>query len=466
MLLPSINSLREILQAVRKKYNIPEVLPENVQLAKTLFQERTLEEWQAIGDEIEAKLRENFPIPDFGIMKIYDAFKESASKSPELEQLINTKIEFGDPKIAMLINGLMGNSVSGFRGLDIVYKVGAIALLDNMITGRPIEIPIEWANMVVPMTLPFDNHKIVTAIATEASEPDELISRFRKRITETFGEGPKDFKRTVKQSANELTSINEVLKDTIEVNIPVQNIKETITRNQDVEQNVARAAGDLHQINIELAKEVAGRAVIESELADAKASLVEVRKDLLKSQTKEEETRQITLHDTLTSLPNRMLFEQRLEHGLIQAKRHGWGLAVLFVDIDKFKSINDSYGHDLGDKVLVMVANRLKSSVRDEDTVSRWGGDEFVCVLLDVKQEADVSRIAERMANRIAAACEFNGIVLSIRASIGIAIYPIDGETADVLFKNADRAMFKAKGTEKGVVPFRQESVTQAVGSD
>lgn len=86
--MPSIDGLREIPQAVREKYSIPEVLPENVQLAETLFQERILEEWLAIGDEIEAKLRENFPIPDFGIMKIYGAFKESASKSPELEQLM------------------------------------------------------------------------------------------------------------------------------------------------------------------------------------------------------------------------------------------------------------------------------------------------------------------------------------------------------------------------------------------
>jgi diguanylate cyclase (GGDEF)-like protein len=150
-----------------------------------------------------------------------------------------------------------------------------------------------------------------------------------------------------------------------------------------------------------------------------------------------------------------VLFEQHLEQGLIQAKRHGWGLAVLFIDIDKFKSINDSYGHDIGDKVLLVVANRLQSLVRRLDTVSRWGGDEFMCLLMEVKQEADVTRLAEKMVNRIAEACEFNGIVISIRASIGIAIYPADGETVDALFKNADMAMFKAKGTETRVALFR-----------
>ena len=265
-------------------------------------------------------------------------------------------------------------------------------------------------------------------------------------------------KETVKQAASELTSVNEVLKQGNKVNIPVRTTQEAITQNVGVEHKMAKAADDLKQINAELTKEVAKRVSFESELADTKVDLAEARDDLLKSQVKEEETRQITLHDTLTGLPNRVLFEQRLEHGLIQAKRHSWKLAVLFIDIDKFKSINDTYGNDMGDKVLLMVANRLQSSVREEDMVCRWGGDEFVCLLLDVKQEANVTLLAEKMVNRIAEACEFNGTVLSIRPSMGIAIYPADGETADILFKSADTAMYKAKGTESRVVLFRESA--------
>jgi len=262
-------------------------------------------------------------------------------------------------------------------------------------------------------------------------------------------------KATVKKAATELTSVNEVLRQD---NVPVQAIKNLLTQNEDVELKVAKAADDLKLVNAQLAEEVAERIVIESELADTKTDLAEVRDDLSKSQAKEEETRKSTLRDALTGLPNRVSFEQHFDRGLSQAKRHGWGLAVLFIDVDKFKSINDSYGHGLGDKVLLMMANRLQSFIRDEDTVSRWGGDEFVCLLLEVKQEADVTRLAEKLVNRIAAACEFNGIVLSIRASIGIAIYPANGETADILFKNADTAMFKAKGTEKRVVLFRESA--------
>lgn len=101
------------------------------------------------------------------------------------------------------------------------------------------------------------------------------------------------------------------------------------------------------------------------------------------------------------------------------------------------------------------MADRLQSSVREVDTVSRWAGDEFVCLLMEVKQEADVTRLAENMVNRISEAYEFNWTELSVRVSIGIAIYPADGETADILLKNADTAMYKAKGTEERVMLFR-----------
>ena len=265
-------------------------------------------------------------------------------------------------------------------------------------------------------------------------------------------------KETVKQAASELTSVNEVLKRGKGVEVPVQIIKEVITQNKEVEYKVAKAADDLHQVNAELVKEMAERVVLESELADTKTDLADVRDDLSKSQAKEEETRKSAFKDALTGLPNRVLFEQSLDNGLIQAKRHGWGLAVLFIDIDKFKSINDTYGHDMGDKVLIMVADRLKSTVREEDMISRWAGDEFVCLLLEVKQEADVTRLAENMVDRISETCEFYGTVLSISVSIGIATYPADGKTADILFKNADTAMYKAKGTEKRVALFRESA--------
>jgi diguanylate cyclase len=262
-------------------------------------------------------------------------------------------------------------------------------------------------------------------------------------------------KETVTQAASELTSVNEALKQGKGAEVPVQLIKDVITQNKEVEHKVAKAAGDLHEVNAELAKELAERVDLESELTAMKTDLADVRDDLTKSQAKEEETRKLALQDALTGLPNRVSFEQSLDSGLMQAKRHGWGLAVLFIDVDKFKDVNDTHGHGMGDQVLIMVAERLQAAVREEDTVSRWAGDEFVCLLLEVKDAADVTRLAEDMVNRISEPFEFDGTALSVRVSIGIAIYPADGETADILFKNADTAMYQAKGTEKRVALFR-----------
>ena len=265
-----------------------------------------------------------------------------------------------------------------------------------------------------------------------------------------------EIQESVKDAADQLSSVNLALKQEDKDNLPVQSIQEVVTQNEEIEQKLVKAADDLHQVNAELAKAVAERIEIESELVDKRHDLSEVYAALSKSQSQEEDAIYIGLHDALTELPNRLLFEQRLDYGLIQAKRHNWKIAILFIDLDKFKNINDTYGHQIGDQVLMLVANRLKVFVRGEDTVSRWGGDEFVCILLNVNLEADVISLAEKIVAHIAEECEFDGIVLSISATIGIAIYPQDGETADVLFKNVDRAMYKSKGTDQRVTLFSQ----------
>lgn len=274
--------------------------------------------------------------------------------------------------------------------------------------------------------------------------PLELVLDQSEKITEN-----------VKKAADQISSVNTVLKQE-KVSILVPTIEEAIAQNKEAEQKVAKAAEDLHQVNTELAKQVTERTEIESELRKTRSDLLELRADLSRSQAKEEDALQIALHDTLTGLPNRLLFKQRLDHGLIQARRHGWKLAVMFIDLDKFKNINDSYGHDIGDKVLITAAKRLQSFIRDEDMVSRWGGDEFVCVLLNIKLESEAINLAKKMVDLIAEKCEFDGIIISITATIGIAVCPMDGETADILLEKVDRAMYKSKGTDKRVMLFRE----------
>jgi diguanylate cyclase (GGDEF)-like protein len=120
------------------------------------------------------------------------------------------------------------------------------------------------------------------------------------------------------------------------------------------------------------------------------------------------------------------------------------------MDIDNFKRLNDTYGHDMGDKALQIVAGQLQACVRDEDTVSRSGGDEFLCLLLEVKQDATIAKIAECMMARSSESCGLNGVNMVVRPSIGIAICPRDGITAEVLLKNADAAMYRAKAEKSG----------------
>jgi diguanylate cyclase (GGDEF)-like protein len=171
------------------------------------------------------------------------------------------------------------------------------------------------------------------------------------------------------------------------------------------------------------------------------------------------------LHDQLTGLPNRMLFRDRLEHGIAQAKRHRWNLAVMFVDLDNFKSINDTYGHQAGDAVLQTVARRLAHTTRNDDTVSRYGGDEFLYLLTPLQEQKDIAIIAAKIHKSIQAPCEVRVgeviVNLSLDASIGISVFPRDGATAAALITCADEAMYGAKENKSGIA-FAQEKNSQS----
>ena len=150
-------------------------------------------------------------------------------------------------------------------------------------------------------------------------------------------------------------------------------------------------------------------------------------------------------HDSLTDLPNRILFKDRLTQAMAMAQRHGMKLAVLYLDIDRFKHVNDSSGHAIGDRLLQSVATRLLACVRSSDTVSRQGGDEFVILLCEVAHAADASVAADKMLAALSAPHRIDDLELHISASIGIVTYPMDGTSAESLIKNADTAMYRAK---------------------
>jgi diguanylate cyclase (GGDEF)-like protein len=150
-------------------------------------------------------------------------------------------------------------------------------------------------------------------------------------------------------------------------------------------------------------------------------------------------------HDVLTSLPNRLLLGDRLERAIALANRYDRRLAVLFVDLDRFKHVNDSLGHTVGDQVLRSISDRLAASVRSSDTVSRYGGDEFVVLCAELDRVEDAAVSAAKIVTAVAAALQLGGHEIHLTCSIGVSIYPDDDEDGDALIRSADTAMYHAK---------------------
>jgi diguanylate cyclase (GGDEF)-like protein/PAS domain S-box-containing protein len=167
--------------------------------------------------------------------------------------------------------------------------------------------------------------------------------------------------------------------------------------------------------------------------------------DISERKAAEARIRHMAHHDALTNLPNRSLFSDRLGQGLAQARRDKTRLAVMFLDLDKFKPVNDTYGHAVGDQLLKEVATRLQKCMRESDTVSRIGGDEFVVLLPTIEADQDAMRVAEKMLKVLSQPFEIAGHSLHISGSIGIAVFPEHGGDEISLSHCADTAMYHAK---------------------
>jgi diguanylate cyclase (GGDEF)-like protein len=163
---------------------------------------------------------------------------------------------------------------------------------------------------------------------------------------------------------------------------------------------------------------------------------------------------ELALHDALTNLPNRRLLNERLTHAIVHARRRGLKLGVMFLDLDRFKHVNDSLGHEVGDRLLLAVAQRLLNAVRGSDTVSRLGGDEFVLLLPGLEDARDASRSARKILAALSDPYAIDGRQLHVGTSIGVSLYPDDGEDADTLLKHADAAMYHAKQAGRGTYQF------------
>jgi diguanylate cyclase (GGDEF)-like protein len=179
----------------------------------------------------------------------------------------------------------------------------------------------------------------------------------------------------------------------------------------------------------------------------------------------EERIRHQAYHDSLTGLPNRARFDEQLEEALRRAKRAGWPLALLFLDLDLFKRVNDSLGHDAGDALLRLAAERVRHAVREADMLFRMAGDEFTVLLEDVRGPEEAAMVASRMLEGLAEPLPLGQHQLAITASIGIALYPSDETLGERLVKAADTAMYRAKELGRNRYAFFAPEMNQRLES-
>ena len=263
-------------------------------------------------------------------------------------------------------------------------------------------------------------------------------------------EDNKDVKVRVAAAASELASAAAVLETKIADGNPELAARVALKVSTEIEEKVKECADDLNTVNASLAQGVAALVRTENALSTAREALADSKSALADAQEGEREARFAALHDSATGLPNREHFNSRLTHDIALAARHGLGLAVMFFDLDKFKDINDTYGHAAGDEVLKRVASRLLEHCRLEDTVCRTGGDEFLYVLIDPKGRDNVGRIASALVDALGRPVAFEGVQIVVRPSIGISLYPEHGTSASELIAKADAAMYAAKTTRGG----------------
>ena len=189
-----------------------------------------------------------------------------------------------------------------------------------------------------------------------------------------------------------------------------------------------------------------------SEVLDPDAMLLDVAESIGSQigqyivRRKAEAEKHVAMHDVVTGLPNRLLFMGRLDHAIVQARRHGRRLAVMFIDLDRFKLVNDTLGHEAGDLLLKAIAHRLKASLRAGDTAASLGGDEFVMLLEDITSESDMRGVGEKLIAELALPVGIGDAEVAVTASIGVSTFPRDGQDAAALLRCADAAMYRAKG--------------------
>lgn len=254
-----------------------------------------------------------------------------------------------------------------------------------------------------------------------------------------------EVKAKVEACASDLATANKIVKDRITEGETMLPASEALEKNVAVEVEVQECADDLKEVTDNLTQGLGKVKEVALALNRSHEALAESEAALAASRQAERAAIRRAMHDQNTGLPNRALFDDRLAQAIAGAERHGWMLAVMFIDLDQFKSVNDRHGHAAGDKVLKIVAERLLDHTREEDTICRNGGDEFLYLLIDPAGRINVARVAADLRVTLARPIVIDDQELVITPSIGISLYPEHATSADMLVTHADAAMYRSK---------------------
>lgn len=254
-----------------------------------------------------------------------------------------------------------------------------------------------------------------------------------------------------------LLTVKTRLRQTVHAQLASTPDKPPNALSDRVQASVLECVEALDQLHAAVKHERGRCRQLELNLFYAQTALAQARAQLVGTQAGERRARHLAQHDSLTELPNRGCFHERLDHTLTHAALGHQTLAVLYLDLDGFKAINDTHDHEAGDELLRIVGARLQRAVRSEDMVSRLSGDEFACLLAELPPgRGPVVRLASVLFDTVSAPIKIGKLKLSVHPSIGIAICPADGNNAETLLRNADTAMCRAKRQQTGYEFFDQ----------
>lgn len=254
-----------------------------------------------------------------------------------------------------------------------------------------------------------------------------------------------EVKAKVEACAEELASANQLAKAQIARGATTLPASEVLQGSVSVERQVQEVAGDLQQVSANLEQSMDEVHRVERALSRSRKALSRSQAELATSIQAGRAASWRALHDDKTGLPNRTLFNDRLAQAITSAERQGGTLAVMFLDLDRFKTVNDQHGHAVGDTLLMTVAGRLLTQARDADTVCRSGGDEFLYLLINPDGRDNLRRIAALVRASIMQPIAHESLRLVVTPSIGIALFPDHAAHAELLIARADAAMYLAK---------------------